>query len=61
MRLWVHECQRVLGDRLVSEAEQAKFGEFRAATIRKFFGDLRLVGKTHGCLAGSKLVLGCGK
>lgn len=44
VRLWVHECERVLGDRLVSEADQAKFGEFRAAAIRKFFGDLRLVG-----------------
>jgi dynein heavy chain len=44
VRLWVHECERVLGDRLVSEADQAKFGEFRAATIRKFFGDLRMVG-----------------
>lgn len=39
----MHECERVLGDRLVSEVDQAKFGEFRTATIRKFFGDLRLV------------------
>lgn len=62
MRLWVHECQRVLGDRLVSEADQAKFGEFQAATIRKFFGDLRLVGgKIYGCVVSSELVLGCGK
>ena len=39
----MHECERVLGDRLVSEADRAKFGEFRSATTRKFFGDLGMV------------------
>lgn len=42
VRLWVHESERVLRDRLVSEADMAKFQEFRDAVIRKHFSDLPL-------------------
>ena len=43
VRLWVHECERVLGDRLVSEADGARFAEFRSQITRKHFEDLPLV------------------
>lgn len=44
VRLWVHECERVMGDRLVSEADGARFAEFRGQVTRKHFEDLPLVG-----------------
>ena len=37
VRLWVHECERVLCDRLISDADIAKFHEFRVGTCRKHF------------------------
>jgi hypothetical protein len=37
VRLWVHESERVLGDRLVSDADVAKFNDFRVSTTRKYF------------------------
>lgn len=40
VRLWVHECERVFADRLVSETDMAKFNEFRVNVTRKFFEDL---------------------
>jgi hypothetical protein len=40
VRLWMHECERVFRDRLVSEADASKFDEFRAAVTKKFFEDL---------------------
>jgi len=43
VRLWVHESERVLRDRLVSEADMLKFGEFRDAVFRKHFADLPVV------------------
>lgn len=43
VRLWVHECERVLGDRLVSEVDQAQFQEMRVAATRKYFEDFKQV------------------
>ena len=39
IRLWVHECERVLCDRLISEKDIALFNEFRVNVTRKFFED----------------------
>lgn len=39
-RLWVHECERVLSDRLMSDIDKAKFKEMRINTTRKFFDDV---------------------
>ncbi|PNW78281.1 hypothetical protein CHLRE_09g403800v5 [Chlamydomonas reinhardtii] len=38
-RLWVHECERVFRDRMINEADMAKFDEFRVAVTKKFFDD----------------------
>jgi len=40
VRLWVHECERVFRDRMVSDADAAKFDEFKAAVTKKYFEDL---------------------
>ena len=44
IRLWVHECERVLCDRLISEKDIALFNEFRVNVTRKFFEDTTQVG-----------------
>ena len=43
VRLWVHECERVLCDRLVSDADIAKFGDLRVNTTKRYFDDVQLV------------------
>ena len=40
VRLWIHECERVFRDRMVSDADAAKFDEFRASVAQKFFEDV---------------------
>lgn len=54
VRLWVHECERVFADRLVSETDMAKFNEFRVNVTRKFFEDLPQV--WVGCMCGGGAV-----
>lgn len=39
-RLWIHECERVFRDRMVSEADMLKFDEMRAVVSKKYFDDL---------------------
>jgi dynein heavy chain, axonemal len=39
-RLWVHECERVFRDRMVSEPDMMRFDEFRTAVTKKYFDDL---------------------
>ena len=34
VRLWVHECERVFRDRMVCDADAAKFDEFRASVTK---------------------------
>lgn len=43
VRLWVHECERVLADRLINEADLNKFGDMRVNATKKFFDDVPLV------------------
>ncbi|XP_061866833.1 dynein axonemal heavy chain 17 isoform X5 [Colius striatus] len=40
VRLWLHEAERVYGDKLVDEKDQKSFGKMLADTCRKFFDDL---------------------
>ncbi|NXL03800.1 DYH17 protein, partial [Mesembrinibis cayennensis] len=40
VRLWLHEAERVYGDKLVNEKDQKGFGKMLADTCRKFFGEL---------------------
>ena len=40
IRLWVHECERVLMDRMVSDTDMLKFGDFRINTTKKHFDDV---------------------
>lgn len=45
VRLWVHECERVLMDRMVNDTDMLKFGDFRLNTTKKHFDDIPLVSK----------------
>ena len=51
VRLWVHECERVLSDRLINDLDIAKFCELRISTTRKFFDDIpQVTVTTNGIL-----------
>uniref|UniRef100_A0A8C3J4X5 Dynein axonemal heavy chain 17 n=1 Tax=Calidris pygmaea TaxID=425635 RepID=A0A8C3J4X5_9CHAR len=40
VRLWLHEAERVYGDKLVDEKDQKGFGKVLADTCKKFFSEL---------------------
>ncbi|XP_075374923.1 dynein axonemal heavy chain 17-like isoform X2 [Mycteria americana] len=40
VRLWLHEAERVYGDKLVDERDQKGFGKMLADTCRKYFDEL---------------------
>ncbi|KAK9808985.1 hypothetical protein WJX72_007373 [[Myrmecia] bisecta] len=40
VRLWVHECERVLMDRMVSDTDMVKFNEFRVNVTKKYFDEV---------------------
>lgn len=43
VRLWVHECERVLSDRMINDTDAIKFNEFRVTVTKKFFEDFKMV------------------
>ena len=47
IRLWVHECERVLSDRLISDTDIALFTDYRFNVTRKFFEDTPQVGSAY--------------
>ena len=40
IRLWVHECERVLADRMISQADLSKFMDMRLKATRKYFPEV---------------------
>ncbi|NXI41699.1 DYH17 protein, partial [Galbula dea] len=40
VRLWLHEAERVYGDKLIDEKDQKNFKKMLEDTCKKFFGDL---------------------
>jgi len=45
VRLWVHECERVLADRMINDTDMTKFNEFRVTVTKKYFDDVNQVNK----------------
>ena len=43
VRLWVHECERVLADRMINDTDMTKFTEFRVNVTKKHFDDVNQV------------------
>lgn len=43
VRLWVHECERVLADRMINDTDMTKFNEFRVTVTKKYFDDVHQV------------------
>lgn len=37
IRLWVHECERVLADRMINQTDLSKFSDMRLKATRKHF------------------------
>ena len=42
VRLWIHECERVFQDRMVSQTDITKFEEMRLSVTKKFFDEENL-------------------
>ena len=40
VRLWVHECERVLADRMINDTDMAKFNDFRVTVTKKHFDEV---------------------
>ena len=55
VRLWIHECERVFADRLISEADIAKFNELRVSATKKHFGALKQVSASSMPVSGCAL------
>ena len=66
VRLWVHECERVLADRMINDTDMTKFNEFRVTVTKKYFDDVNqasfLLGMqplTSCCLLQLRLITRC--
>ena len=44
VRLWVHECERVLADRMINDTDMTKFNEFRVTVTKKYFDEVNQAG-----------------
>ena len=51
VRLLMHECERVLSDRLVSDTDLAKFSALSQDVTRKHFSGMALVRCLRPCAA----------
>ena len=49
VRLWSHECERVMADRLISLPDLTKFGALRVNASKKFFEEVPQVGYWPPC------------
>lgn len=56
VRLWVHECERVLMDRMVNDTDMLKFGDFRINTTKKHFDDIPQVSKDLATFTGDDYI-----
>lgn len=43
VRLWVHECERVLADRMINDTDMTKFQDFRVTVTKKYFDEVNQV------------------
>ena len=57
VRLWVHECERVLADRMINDTDMTKFNEFRVTVTKKHFDDVNQVSICSDCLCGCPVYL----
>ena len=51
IRLWVHECDRVLADRMINQADLSKYADMRLKATRKFFPEVPEVIPRQPCVA----------
>lgn len=47
VRLWVHECERVLADRMINDTDMTKFNEFRVTVTKKYFDEVNQASKSN--------------
>ena len=40
IRLWIHECERTLADRMVNKTDLDRFQDMRIKTTKKYFADI---------------------
>lgn len=48
VRLWIHECERTLADRMVNKADLDRFTDMRVKTTKKYFADIPEVSPVPG-------------
>ena len=58
VRLWIHECERTLADRMVNKADLDRFTDMRVKTTKKYFADIPEVSPVPG-LSSISLLMKC--